>query len=271
MATGPSGLICGICGDACALTDCKVDERGQPVHDQCKDLQLFSLKDLPFQKPLRHQCAIYEGAPSRTLSALADLGRQKLNENHRCHYLNTAPMIAGIRACLAARGVDVDAELQKGSLMFTSEQTHLVAGRFDIDRMIRDLEAGVNQALNDGYKGLWVTGDMSWEFGPHQDFSAIVEYEWRLEQVFQECPQLCGVCQYHRDTLPQEVMRHGLITHESIFVNDTLSRVNPRYVFQALTRSAANNAEEVDQIINQLCRLCTSLNSRSDCSTTTES
>ena len=34
------------------------------------------------------------------------------------------------------------------------------------------------RALDDGYSGLWATGDMSWEFGPAKDFSMLLEYEW---------------------------------------------------------------------------------------------
>jgi hypothetical protein len=32
--------------------------------------------------------------------------------------------------------------------------------------MMAKLEDAVTQALADGYKGLWATGDMGWEFGP---------------------------------------------------------------------------------------------------------
>ena len=40
----------------------------------------------------------------------------------------------------------------------------------------------------------------------------------------------CGVCQYHADTLPAQAVGQGLLTHPSLFINETLSRVNPHYV-----------------------------------------
>jgi MEDS: MEthanogen/methylotroph, DcmR Sensory domain len=88
----------------------------------------------------------------------------------------------------------------------------------------------VDQALNEGYAGLWATGDMSWEFGPKKDFSKLLAYEWRLEELFSKHPTLCGICQYHKDTLPREIAHQGLLTHQAIFINDTLSRLNPHYV-----------------------------------------
>jgi hypothetical protein len=61
-----------------------------------------------------------------------------------------------------------------------------------IYRMLGILSAAVDQALNDGYQGLWATGDMSCEFGPERDFSKLVEYEWRLEELFLKHPTLAG-------------------------------------------------------------------------------
>ena len=59
---------------------------------------------------------------------------------------------------------------------------------------------------------------MGWEFGPEGNFAMLIEYEWRLEELFRRQPALCGICQYHRDTLPKEAMRHGVLMHPSIFV-----------------------------------------------------
>ena len=114
----------------------------------------------------------------------------------------------------------------KGSLVLSSEQGHLKNGRFDIDRMLEMLSAAVNQALNEGYQGLLGTGDMSWEFGPEKDFSKLVEYERRLEELFQEHPTLFGICQYHTDTLPAQTVQAGVLAHKAFLLNETLSRLN---------------------------------------------
>ena len=123
--------------------------------------------------------------PAPYLPGLAALLRQKLSENYRCLYLHSPPMVAGMRSYLFAAGTDVPKEVVNGRLVLSSDKAHLVKGCFNIDRMLGMLEDAVDQALNDGYRGLWATGDISWQFGPEKDFSKLLEYERRLEDFFQ--------------------------------------------------------------------------------------
>src|SRR5579871_2438288 len=168
----------------------------------------------------RHQCLIYEGPPSRHLAALAAVIRQKLSEKYRCLYLDSYPMVAGMRSYLAAADVDVAEESAKGRLMLSSDRDHLIDGRtFDLDLMLGGLQAALKDALDAGFAGLWASGDMTWEVGPDNDFSKLLEYEWRLEQFIQENPQIGGVCRYHVETMPRKFLRQGVIAHPSIFIN----------------------------------------------------
>lgn len=179
----------------------------------------------------RHQCLIYQGSSARHLTILSTIVRQKLRRNIRCVYLNSALMVANMKSSLAAAGVDVPRELSNSSLILSSERPHLAQGRcFDIDRMIDSLQSALQQALADGYKGLWATGDMTWEFGPDKDFSCLVEYERRLEEVFHKHSELGGICQYNATSLPHEALCKGLVSHPAVCINETLSRVNPHYL-----------------------------------------
>lgn len=95
-------------------------------------------------------------------------------------------MVAGLRSCLASQGLDVFHHTSKGSLVLSSERHHLLDGCFDVNRMLADLNDAVEISLKEGYKGLWATGDISWEFGPQKDFSKLLEYEKRLEEWSQQ-------------------------------------------------------------------------------------
>lgn len=201
----------------------------------------------------RHQCLIYHGAPSQQLSALAATIQEKLRRNYRCLYLNSAPMVAGMRSALWAAGVDVAAEIAKGSLVCSSDRPHLIDDRFDPECMIRLLEDALHTALRDGYAGLWATGDMTWEMGKDQDFQKLVEYEWRLEKFFQSHPQLAGICQYHADTLPRHVLRQGLVAHPGIFVSETLQMVNPEFVSVERLAAAMAQSQRADSALDRLC------------------
>lgn len=201
----------------------------------------------------RHQCLIYEGSPARHLPALVASLRQKLDQGYRCLYLNSAPMVAGMRSYLAAAGVDVEAEIAAERLLLSSQTSHLVDEAFDVDRMLDVLDDALAQAIEDGFAGLWATGDMSWEFGPQKDFTKLLEYEWRLEAFFRTHPRLSGICQYHRDLMPDEAMCQGLAAHPVLFVNETLSRVNPHYLRGAFGEQFAEHAR-LSEAVRLLCR-----------------
>lgn len=177
----------------------------------------------------RHQCLIYDGTPSSHQPAVAAILLDKLKQNYRCLYLHNPSMIAGIRSHLAATGLDVEHELREASLVLTSNRPHLAGGHFDVEAMIESLEDTLNRAIRDGYKGLFATGDMSWELGMEKEPSKLLEYEWRLDSLFEKRKELSGICQYHVGSLAREMMRHSLLSHPSIFISAKKSTVNPHY------------------------------------------
>lgn len=148
-------------------------------------------------------------------------------------------MVAGIRYHLMAAGVDVTHEATKGALLLSSDDSHLVNGIFDVDRMIAMLSDTVQQALADGYQGLFATGDMTWEFGAEKNFARLLEYERALEAFFQRTPALRGVCQYCEDTLPTHAVQDALISHRALYINETLSRINQLYSSETVIAEAA--------------------------------
>ena len=83
---------------------------------------------------------------------------------------------------------------------------------------------------------------MTWEFGSEKDLTKLLKYETRREELFQQHPAISGICQYHADTLPREALREGLLAHPTLFVNETLSRLNPHYLHATNSEldSAAN-------------------------------
>ena len=204
----------------------------------------------------RHQCLVYKGDPVNQLPALAAVLKQKLREDYRCLYLNSPSMVEGLRSHLSSLGVAVANDITKGHLVLSSEPVVSADGVFDADSMLKKLEGAVTQALRDGYKGLFATGDMTWELGPLKDnYSLLVDYEWKLERLFRRQYALSGICQYHVDTLPIGAMRQALRSHPAIFVNETLSRIN-QYFTDALDliRQAARD-RALDNAIVDLCQV----------------
>lgn len=210
---------------AVAINDCRIASG---------DSQLATkLSPWPSGSEPRHQCLIYEGSPSKQLPAIAAMIRRKLDEGYRCLYLNSRPMVAGVRSYLAAMGSDVESELARNRLVLSSEPVVSVGGDFDGVRMLEQLGHALDTALSDGYRGLWATGDMVWEFGSEKNYPKLLDYEYGLETLMGQRPELCGICQYHQDLLPDYVIRQARLVHPALFINETLSRVNPDYVPRA--------------------------------------
>jgi hypothetical protein len=100
--------------------------------------------------------------------------------------------------------------------------------------MLQGLEGALEQALQDGYKGLWASGDMTWEFGLTKDFRGSSSTNGGLEEFFQKHPELEAVCQYHTDTLPPEAIKQGLTTHPALFMLNKISSI-----VEAITSSSS--------------------------------
>jgi hypothetical protein len=209
----------------------------------------------PMLSTSQHECLIYEGSPPQQFRALAPILDRKLKANYRCLYMASPSMVSEFKSFLGAQGIDADDETGRGNLLLSSTQTHLLGGwQFDVETMIQLISKTLAQALSDGYQGLWATGDMVWEFGPHQDFSKLVPYEVRLENFLRQNANIGGVCQYRADMLPREVVRKGLLVHPRVLVDESSSLLNSWYTPESFQRSSELDSE-LDSAIDRILHL----------------
>ena len=205
------------------------------------------------EQTTRHQCMIYAGAPSEKLPALAGIMCKMMEDGYRCLYLNSPAMVAGIRSCLSAMGIDVALQIAATRLVLSSEPVSTDED-FDVTQMLQKLEDALDDALMNGFKGLWASGDMTWELGSEKNVEKLIEYEWELDALFQRRKELVGVCQYHQDTLPAEAMREGLLMHRGILINETISRLNPYYINSVSPSDGITTNILLDKMIAELCQ-----------------
>jgi hypothetical protein len=166
------------------VEDCGIflqNTRSFPSRQAAIDAYTEAVQQLDHFLSARHLCIIYEGSPASQLRGIAATTVNRLKANNRCLFLNSPAVVAGFRSYLAGAGLDVAREVEKGALVVSSDQSHLRSGRFDVDQMIALLTDAIDQALKDGYRGLWATGDMMWELGGEKNFEKLLEYElgWR--------------------------------------------------------------------------------------------
>jgi signal transduction histidine kinase len=186
----------------------------------------------------RHKCLIYDGDPIEQLPVVVPLLADGLQENWRCLYLGSPEAVQMVDSALLAKGIDTAREQRRNALVFSSDRSHLVDGRFDPNAMVDGLCRSIDEAVHEGFVGLCATGDMRWELGADENFDRLLEYEARLEQVFRDRP-LRGICQYHRQLVPAHAVQEALMTHRATYVGDVLNRDNLFYIPPELLLEAA--------------------------------
>lgn len=169
-----------------------------------------------------------------------------LQDNWRCLYLGDPESVHMVGSALTAKGVNTMRESDRGALIFSSEREHLDGGKFEPSAMIDGLCQMIDEAVADGYNGLWATGDMMWEMGSDENFDYLTEYEALLEQVFRTKP-LLGVCQYRKDVLPNRAIKEALMTHPNVFVGQEYTQENlyfmPPEFFLQSTQTEGRDAQ----------------------------
>lgn len=141
-----------------------------------------------------------------------------LNNFERCIYIAEENPVPEILAAFKEAGVDIDAATATGALsVVTKHDTYLRHGIFEPERMITDLDREVRFALQNGFTGLRVTGEMSWALDLPFALSRLCEYERELR--YRWPVQLGGLCQYNETLFTGNVVEkmagcHGIIVRD---------------------------------------------------------
>ena len=186
-----------------------------------------------------HVCGLYETPEEQLVTASRFIG-DGLRHGERCVYAAAAiDGVSALRARLRDGGIDVPYEEERRSLvLITGDQSWQSGGQFHPERMVRLLNAGLEQALEDGYVGFRTCGDMSWLQDGATGPVVVSDYEARCTEFFRSVRGLC-MCLYDR-RLPSPLLHAALATHPSLFL-DGLHRRNP---FFATSSGPADDPSE---------------------------
>jgi hypothetical protein len=128
-----------------------------------------------------------------------------LRNLERCVYIADENTVPQIFAEFKDAGIDIHAATASGALsVLTKHDTYLRHGIFEPERMIGELDRDVRFALQSGFVGLRVTGEMSWALDLPSALGRLCEYEQELCRRWPA--QLGGLCQYNESIFPAEVV-----------------------------------------------------------------
>ena len=146
-----------------------------------------------------------------------------INNLERCVYIADENTVPEILAEFKKAGINIDAATANGALsVVTKHDTYLRHGIFDPEKMIADLDRDVRFALQNGFKGLRVTGEMSWALDLPSALSRLCEYE---QELYRHWPaQLAGLCQYNESLFPREVIDKMADCHCTVVRDGNITR-----------------------------------------------
>lgn len=135
-----------------------------------------------------------------------------LEDSERCVYIADENTVPAILAEFERAGVPIAQATASGALsVVTKYDSYLRHGMFEPEKMIADLDRDVELALRDGFRGLRVTGEMSWALDLPSALDQLCQYE---EQLHRRWPaHLGGLCQYNESLFPSEVVQRMIGSH----------------------------------------------------------
>ena len=152
-----------------------------------------------------------------------------LRNNERCVYIADENTVPHILAEFKWAGIDIGQATSSGALsVVTKHDTYLRYGIFEPDKMIADLDRDVRFALQNGFYGLRVTGEMSWALDLPSALSRLCEYEQELRRHWPR--QLGGLCQYNETLFPANLVEkmagcHSVVSRDGIVVRHPLCQL----------------------------------------------
>lgn len=125
-------------------------------------------------------------------------------------------------------GIEAGQYLASEQLTLLSVQgTYMHERVFSPEAMLARLRRETEQTVAAGYRGLRVTGEMTWALEGYPGSEQLIEYEAKVNDLFEHLPCI-GLCQYDVRRFAPGLLLEAMRTHPLILVGTELHR-NPHY------------------------------------------
>ncbi|MBU4534261.1 MAG: PAS domain S-box protein [Euryarchaeota archaeon] len=170
-------------------------------------------EDLEALKPHEHLGLIYNTRQEwkETIVPFIKLGLEK---GEKCAYIMDSSYDNKLRDYLKKEGVEVSSYEKSGQLVLLDEsEAYNKDGDFEPAIMIQLLINEAHKALDDDFKALRISGEMSWVLQDQSGLDRLLEYENRLNQDFLPRYPCSIICQYDLQKFDPEIIKGVVMTH----------------------------------------------------------
>jgi PAS domain S-box-containing protein len=181
----------------------------------------YYLKGIEDLSPGDHLCFIYRTEKEHREFMTRYLKDGLLN-NEKVFYIFHDHKPSTIMHYLEKVDVNIKDHIEKGQFRALSvDEAYMKGGVFEPDTMIEILKAESQKALDEGYTTLRVTGEMTWALGNLPGSERLIEYEAKLNTIFQSS-KLIALCQYNRYKFDPEFLMEVVATHPFVVYNSEI-------------------------------------------------
>lgn len=158
-----------------------------------------------------------------------------LARGERCIYIMDDRERTEVSAALAAGGVDVDREIERGALVPMSAEEYHGPPPFDALRVVEHIRQRVFDATARGFAGLRIAAEASWTLKEGISDDPFGELDSLVNKAVGP-GALTLVCMYRRDRLAPAALRQVINGHAKVVAGDYV-HVSLSALFQTLARS----------------------------------
>lgn len=142
-----------------------------------------------------------------------------LNAGRPVLYLYDSTPSARLMEQLHAEELPLDGLIARGLLrVLPPDQSYLLTGRFDAQRMLTFIEEAVQSTLAAGHSHVLLTGEMTWCLSKSEipGVEQLVTYEALLNPLLEKYPTVTLLCQYDLKRFNGASILDALLTHPSV-------------------------------------------------------
>ena len=152
-----------------------------------------------------------------------------LSNNQKCIYINGDTDTELIIESLKTLNLYYPF-VETNQLMFLDKKdAYSKGGKFNPTKMKDLLIELSKEAINDGFTGLAISGEISWVLEYDDGFDLINEYEWKLNsEVFGKFP-VSALCRYNMDKFTDEMIINVIQLHPFLII-DNIVHENPFFI-----------------------------------------
>jgi len=181
-----------------------------------------------YLKQGNHLVLLYEET-EEMISIISKYIINSLQKNEKCIYVDSDEEKSLILEKISQK-INSEDYLLNGQLVFLDKSNaYSEGGEFNPSKMIGLLKKMSLEAINDGYDGISITGELSWVLKYGDGIDRIIEYEWKLnEEIFGRFP-ISAICRYNMNRFNDETLINVIQLHPFIIYKNRINE-NPFYL-----------------------------------------